>query len=106
VIRIGVSDEERLYDINRCLERSVVSVLTRVNTPAFVYLDAVLEANLDEYLNFLTPIGVDLLYSAKPCTLDFVVRACAQRTAGIDVSSLGEAQLVREVLGEAVPVGP
>jgi carboxynorspermidine decarboxylase len=104
VIRIGVSDEERLYDINRCLERDVVSVLTRVNTPAFVYLDAVLEANLDEYLNFLTPIGVDLLYSAKPCTLDFVVRACAQRTAGIDVSSPGEAQLVREVLGEAVPL--
>lgn len=104
MIRIGVSDEERLYDINRCLEWGVVSVLARVNTPAFVYLDAVLEANLDEYLNFLTPIGVDLLYSAKPCTLDFVVRACAQRTAGIDVSSPGEAQLVREVLGEAVPL--
>jgi carboxynorspermidine decarboxylase len=104
VIRTYVSNEERHDDINQCLERSLVSEVPRVNTPAFVYLDAVLEANLDEYLSFLTPLGVDLLYSAKPCTLDFVVRACAQRTAGIDVSSPGEARLVRELLGGAVPL--
>lgn len=104
MIRTGVSDEERLNDINQCLERSLVSQLPRVNTPAFVYLDAVLEVNLDEYLSFLNPLGVDLLYSAKPCTLDFVVRACARRTAGVDVSSPGEAQLVREILGATVPL--
>lgn len=75
-----------------------------MDTPAFVYLDAVLEANLDEYLSFLAPLGVDLLYSAKPCTLDFVVRACAKRTAGIDVSSPGEAMLVRGFLGGSVPL--
>ncbi|MGH4009812.1 MAG: hypothetical protein ACRDTH_16960 [Pseudonocardiaceae bacterium] len=83
---------------------SFIPDLARVDTPAFVYLDAVLEANLDEYLSFLGQLGVDLLYSAKPCTLDFVVRACAKRAAGIDVCSPGEAQLVREVVGGAVPL--
>ncbi|MBV8542363.1 MAG: hypothetical protein JO063_13090 [Pseudonocardiales bacterium] len=104
MIRTEASDEERQYDINRCLELSVVPELPRVNTPAFVYLDAALEANLDEYLDFLTPLGVDLLYSVKPCTLDFVVRACAPRIAGFDVSSPGEARLVREILGGTVPL--
>ncbi len=104
MIGTGASYEERHHDINRCLESSFIPDLARVNTPAFVYLDAVLEANLDEYLGFLGPVGVDLLYSAKPCTLDFVVRACAKRAAGIDVSSPAETQLVREVVGGAVPL--
>ncbi|MGQ0719551.1 MAG: hypothetical protein ACT4NP_19995 [Pseudonocardiales bacterium] len=104
MIRTGVSNQDRHFDINQCLELSLVSEFARVNTPAFVYLDAVLEANLDEYLGFLNPLGVDLLYSAKSCTLDFVVRACAERSVGIDVSSPAEAQLVREVVGGAVPL--
>ncbi|SHF53936.1 type III PLP-dependent enzyme domain-containing protein [Streptoalloteichus hindustanus] len=96
---VGASDEQRFQDIRLCLERQVVPRLDSIRTPAFLYLDAVLEANVAEYLDFLGPLGVDLLYSVKPCTLDFVLRALARHVAGFDVCTLPEARLVREFLG-------
>ncbi|MEV6756665.1 hypothetical protein [Streptomyces sp. NPDC051214] len=99
-----MSESERVKDINRCLEEHLIPQLGCVDTPALVYLDAALEASLTEYREFLDPLGVELLYSAKPCTFDFVVRACARRAAGIDVSSPGEARLVRQWVGPSVPL--
>ncbi|WP_150477708.1 hypothetical protein [Streptomyces alboniger] len=97
-----MSEAERVKDINLLLEKCLLPHIGRVETPSLTYIDAVLEASLTEYRAFLDPLGVELLYSAKPCTFDFVVRACARRTAGIDVSSPGEARLVREWVGPSV----
>ncbi|MCP2259795.1 Diaminopimelate decarboxylase [Streptoalloteichus tenebrarius] len=96
---IGSSEQQRFQDIRLCLERDVVPRLGEIRTPALLYLDAVLHANVDEYLDFLAPLQVDLLYSVKPCTLDFVVTQLAGRTAGFDACTTAEARLVREILG-------
>ncbi|MGW7089135.1 hypothetical protein ACWGH2_37400 [Streptomyces sp. NPDC054871] len=97
-----MNEEERVKDINRLLEKRLMPHIDRVDTPSLTYIDAVLEASLREYRAFLDPLGVELLYSAKSCTFDFIVRACARSTAGIDVSSPGEAGLVREWVGPSV----
>lgn len=104
-IRAGVSEAARRADVAGLLDHAVVPRLTELPSPTFVMLDAVVDANLDEYAGFLDAIGVGFLASVKACTLDFVVRRLAARTHGLDVSSLAEARLVRAfTAGAPVPL--
>lgn len=86
-----------MIDVPLLLESRVLPHIGTMETPALVYLDEVLLANLAEYREFSRALGLRLLYSVKSCSFDFLIQGLAHDLAGYDVSSLAEAQLVREL---------
>jgi carboxynorspermidine decarboxylase len=75
------------------------SIKTRVETPAFVYDEAAIECKLRLAEEIRAAAGCKVLYTLKPFSIADALRLMAPALDGFAVSSLFEARLAREVLG-------
>lgn len=71
-----------------------------VQTPCFVYDEAVLGELLSRVASIQSSTGVGVLYALKPFALFDALQFMAPSLAGFAASSLFEAKLARQVLGE------
>lgn len=71
-----------------------------LETPAFVYDADILRAQLDRVLRLQDRAGLLIRFSLKAFTVLEGVQLIAERLGGLEASSLFEAMLAREILGE------
>ncbi|MCK5831009.1 MAG: carboxynorspermidine decarboxylase [Methylococcales bacterium] len=69
-------------------------------TPAFVFDEKGIDANLSQLVNLKKKSGCQVLYSIKALPLERVLKKAAEYLDGLSVSSLFEARLAKEVMGE------
>ena len=74
-------------------------LMTRVQTPAFVYDERTLVEKLGKVAATRAATGVRVLYSLKPFAMVDALRLLAQGVDGFSASSLFEARLARQILG-------
>jgi carboxynorspermidine decarboxylase len=93
----SVSDNVRLAAAGPPSERSAGCDI--LETPCFVFDEAVLSAQIDRLTRLARTCGVKPLYSIKACPLGALLERIAPRVDGFSVSSLFEARLARQALG-------
>lgn len=69
-------------------------------TPAFVYDRVGLEENAELLTGLASKTGIKFTYSIKACAVDEVLRILLPYVAGFSASSLFEARLCREIIGD------
>jgi carboxynorspermidine decarboxylase len=79
---------------------SSVNIAPTVRTPAYVFDEATLVADAESARDALARAGVQLLYAMKACAFGHALGRLAGIADGFHASSLFEAQLGREILGE------
>ena len=72
-----------------------------IRTPCFVYDESILQALLDRVRVIQAAADVRVLYTLKPFAFLDALRLMSPRLAGFAASSLFEARLAREALGES-----
>lgn len=76
------------------------SVKARVETPAFIYDERAIARHLDGAATIREVAGCRVLYALKPFTIASALRRMAPGLDGFAASSLFEAMLARDVLGD------
>jgi len=76
------------------------NVASRLRTPAFVFDEKTLTANAECARDMLARSGVQLFYAMKACAFGRALERLSSIVDGFHASSLFEAQLAREILGE------
>ena len=73
----------------------------QINTPAFVFDEAIILENILELVAIKKQSGCKILYSIKALPLPLVLNLAKHYLDGFSVSSLFEARLAREILNES-----
>ena len=74
--------------------------IKNIDTPGIVYDEHLLEQNIADLRNVIESTDIRPLYSLKACSLVGVLEKLQQSVQGFSCSSLFEAQLAREIIGD------
>ena len=79
---------------------SVSQIPSDIQTPAFIYDETVIDRLLDSTDLIKHATGCNVLFSMKAFSFDGTINHMINRLDGISVSSLFEARLARETIGD------
>jgi len=73
-------------------------------TPALIYFESIIDANINNLQEITNQLGAKLIYSVKANTSPTILKKISPQVHGFDASSIEEAHIIREILGKKAQI--